>query len=646
MGGTSVGGMTVGRLAEFLLVEGVKRVIVTTDEPKRRRDLPRGVEVWDRARSIEAQELLSTVPGVTVLIHEQECAAEKRRKRKRGKAVDPPTRIFINERVCEGCGDCGEKSNCLSVQPVDTEFGRKTAIDQSSCNKDYTCVKGDCPSFLEVIPSTGRKSKRSVAPLEPGDLPDPPPASERTEFSLRLTGIGGTGIVTIAQIIAMAAGFDGWHVRGLDQTGMAQKGGPVISDLRLSIDQQETTNKLTDADCDLYLGCDILVAADPGNLAVAAPERTVAVVSETKVPTGEMVFNAKLPFPATRSLVERIGSRVRADALEVLDADAICEALLGSSQPANILLVGAAYQAGALPISADAIESAIDLNGVAVASNVQAFRRGRQAIADPERLAAAMINGRAAARPQDERTPRAATELIGLVRTGAESELRRLVEIRVPDLIAYQDARYARRYGELVERVRAAEATVLPGTERLANTVAQNLYKLMAYKDEAEVARLSLDPQLRAQLDAEFGAGARFVWKLHPPVFRALGLKRKISLGRWFGPGFRVLYATRRLRGTPLNPFGYGKVRRVERELVDEYVGVLEELIQELRTENHATAVELAGLPDLVRGYEEIKLRNVAVYRERLRELRGRVAEINASSGPREGTPASWTSSS
>lgn len=626
-GQTPVGALSVPGIVELLLAEGVHKVIVTTEDTSRYRKvkLPKGVKVFDRSRLLEAQEQLAKVSGVTVLLHDQECAAEKRRKRKRGKMTDPATRIFINERICEGCGDCGEKSNCLSVEPVNTEFGRKTKINQSSCNKDYTCVNGDCPSFLEVIPAD-QAPTANIEPLGPGDIPAPQRGAHRTDFGVRITGIGGTGVVTLAQVLATAASLDGWTVRGLDQTGMAQKGGPVVSDLRFTLTEEARSNKLASFDCDLYLGCDVLVAAAESNLVAADPQRTVGIVSSAVVPTGAMVVDAQVNFPALAELEARIAGRMRPAGLHVVDARSLTESLLGSSQTENTLLVGVAFQTGALPLSAESIENAIALNGVAVEANLQAFRRGRQAVADPEGLAkAAGGNTRRvrAVRRQKRRQHRADAVL---ARIAAEpgSELDRVLTARVPELIAYQNTRYAERYATVVERIRARESEVaVDGT--LASAVARNLFKLMAYKDEAEVARLSIDGQLQAALEEQFGPGARAAFKLHPPVFRALGVDHKITLGPWFKPVFRLLYATRHLRGTPFNPFGPGKVRRLERALVEEYVDVLNEIDRHLTATNYGTAIEIAELPDMVRGYEEIKMRNVTKYRERLAQLRTQV---------------------
>ncbi len=621
------GRMAVPELVRELVAEGVQRVIVTTGQPRRyrRAGLPRGVEVWHRDRLIEAQETLARLPGVTVLVHDQECATELRRKRRRGLAPDPAMRVMINERVCEGCGDCGRKSNCLSVQPVATEFGRKTQIDQSSCNKDYSCLDGDCPSFLTVIPGRGRARRVLAPPIEPGSLPGPA-AAAHLPHTTRITGIGGSGVVTLSQVLSMAAARAGLHVRALDQTGLAQKGGAVVSDIKIAGSPQELAHKAAAGECDLYLGCDLLVAADARSLAAADPARTVAVVSTAEVPTGKMVIDTGTAFPAAGHTLGRIREATRAQDAVFLDARGLAEVLLGDDQFANMLLAGAAYQAGALPVPAAAVEEAIELNGVKVAANLQAFRRGRQAVASPADLAATVagLRGTPGADPAITDEARA---LAGIVAAEPGSELARLTAIRVADLMAYQDAAYARRYAQTVEKVRRAEAGQAgPGTG-LAEAVARSLHKLMAYKDEYEVARLSLDPAAEAAVRARFGAGAKISYRLHPPALRALGMKRKIKLGPWSRPVLRLLAALRRLRGTRLDVFGHTAVRRAERQLITEYQQVMDQLITRLRPGNHALAVEIAALPGLVSGYEDIKLAAVARYRERLAELTGRLAQ-------------------
>ncbi|WP_344937019.1 indolepyruvate ferredoxin oxidoreductase family protein [Sphaerisporangium flaviroseum] len=632
-GQRAVGGMPVPEITRLLAAEGVRKIIVTTEDPARYRGvrLAPGAEVWHRDLLVQAQETLAAVDGVTVLVHDQECAAEKRRKRRRGQAVAPATRVVVNERVCEGCGDCGAKSNCLSVQPVDTEFGRKTRIHQASCNVDYSCLDGDCPSFLTVTPARGASRGGTAARVRDAESwareepPEPAARVPADRFAMKITGVGGTGVVTLAQIIAVAATLDGKHVRGLDQTGLAQKGGAVVSDLTITAEPVEQSNKIAERGCDLYLGADLLVAGDAANLAVASPERTIAVLSTAEVPTGRMVADPGLAFPEPDGVVRRVLARSRGEASVVLDAHALATRLLGDDQYVNLLLLGAAYQAGALPVSAASLERAIELNGVAVAANVRAFRLGRHAV---HGLPAAS-DPPAATPAEAATTPGAGAEaaggraraLIDLVKAEPGSELERLLTVRVPELIAYQDLRYAARYAEVVARVREAEAAVTDATT-LAEAVAWHLHKLMAYKDEYEVARLCLDPAVGAGVEERFGAGAKVRWRLHPPLLRALGMRRKISLGPWFRPAFRLLYAMRGLRDTPWDPFGRAQVRRVERELAGEYVAAVDECLAGLAPDTHALAVELATLPDLVRGYEQVKLASVARYRQRLAELR------------------------
>ncbi|MEU4895127.1 indolepyruvate ferredoxin oxidoreductase family protein [Streptomyces sp. NPDC044780] len=622
------GVLTIPQITRAMQAEGVRQIIVTTEDPRRyrRARLAPGVRVWHRDRLTEAQQTLARTEGVTLLIHDQECATELRRKRKRGLAPDPVQRVVINERVCEGCGDCGEKSNCLSVQPVPTEFGRKTRIDQSSCNKDFSCLAGDCPSFLTVVPSKGRAT-RPVADPVPAGLPKPAWVFSAERFTVRVTGVGGSGVVTLSQILGSAATIAGLPVRSLDQTGLAQKGGAVVSDIKIG---QAHANKAAERECDLYLGADVLVAADQRYLAVADPRRTVAVVSTSRVPTGAMVTDTSVGFPDEDALLGRIREATDATAMTALDARELSETLFGQDQYANLLLTGVAYQLGALPIPDSAIEEAITLNGTKAETNVQAFRRGRQFVADRPALEATLrsLRGEPAPPPPLDSTAR---ELLARVGAAEDTELARLLRIRVPDLIAYQNAGYARRYVENVERVRQAEAVAVPGATALAEAVAHNLHKLMAYKDEYEVARLSLDRANERAIRARFGEDARISYRLHPPVLRALGMRRKLELGPWFRPVFRALVAARRLRGTRLDPFGRAGIRRLERELIAEYESVITELARSVRSDTHALAVETAQLPDLVRGYEGVKLRTVAQYRSALEE---RMTRLRATGVP------------
>ncbi|WP_433733263.1 indolepyruvate ferredoxin oxidoreductase family protein [Nocardia sp. CA-129566] len=625
-GQQAVGAMAIPELTRMLTAEGVRRIIITTEDVRRYRRvrLAPTAQVWHRDRLVEAQRELSRVSGVTVLIHDQECATELRRKRKRGLAPDPARRVLINERLCEGCGDCGQRSNCLSVQPVDTEFGRKTAIDQSSCNKDYSCLAGDCPSFLTVVPNTKpQQVGRAMPPDLDADeisLPDTAFDLDNGTHTTRITGVGGTGVVTLSQVLTAAALEAGREVCTLDQTGLAQKGGAVVSDVKISAGPIEQGNKAALGECDLYLGCDLLVAADAKNLSATDPERTIAVVSSTKVPTGSMVVDPSARFPDADATTERIRAATRATRAVFVDARRLSESLFGTNQFANMFLTGVALQAGALPLPATAVERAIELNGVQVRQNLQAFRRGRQYVADPDAFATvlAALTGQAPAR-QLTAVERDMTAVVG---AASGTELERLVTTRIPDLIAYQSIGYARDYTEFVARVRAVEQQAVAGTE-LSEAVARHLYKLMAYKDEYEVARLSLEPAVDAAVHAQFGPGAKVSYRLHPPVLRALGVKNKLSLGPWFRSVFAVLRALKVLRGTPFDPFGYTRVRRVERALIGEYRAVIEGVLADLTDDSYPRAVELASLPDMIRGYEDIKLAAADRFRARVRELGG-----------------------
>jgi indolepyruvate ferredoxin oxidoreductase len=619
-GQDAAGALPIPALTRRLEAEGVTRIIITTDAPAKYKGmtLATNARVWHRDRLLEAQSELAATPGVTALIHDQQCAAEKRRLRKRGKLADPARRVYINERVCEGCGDCGKKSNCMSVQPLETEFGRKTQIHQSSCNKDYSCLLGDCPSFLTVEPAgPPMKGGRRVTPVDI-DLPEPALKVPADDFALHMMGIGGTGVVTVNQILGTAALLDGKHVRGLDQTGLSQKGGPVVSDLKISTRPIDLCNKVSAGGADLYLGFDLVVATDPGNLDKADPGRTVAVVSTSRIPTGQMVADPGVHFPELASLLMSIDRVTRKDPNVYVDAMAMAEALFGDHMATNPIMMGVAYQAGALPISAASIERAIRLNGVAVEMNLLAFRWGRTAVVDGKYVEAAVkrATGKAtqagALAPEDRQLVDAA---------GASGELLRLLEVRVPDLSQYQDATYARQYVEFVRHVAQEEQRKVPGRNGVSLAVARHLHKLMAYKDEYEVARLHLDPALRAEIEARWGGPVRLSWHLHPPLLRALGLRRKIRLGEWFTPVFRALRAMKGLRGGALDVFGHAPVRRVERQLIGEYRGLIETALARLGPANHDIAVAIAELPDDIRGYEEIKLEAVKRFRDLAAQL-------------------------
>ncbi len=623
-GGQAIEGqLSVPDLTRWLELEGVRRIIVTAEDTSRYKGVSLSpiAELRERGELLSSQLELAEVEGVTVLIHDQECAAELRRSRKRGNKPEPAERIWINERVCEGCGDCGEKSSCLSVLPVETEFGRKTQIHQASCNKDYSCLEGDCPSFLTVVP--GEKAKHEIPALTV-ELPEPELLVSDEDWAVRMMGIGGTGVVTVNQMLGMAALIDGLHVSGLDQTGLSQKGGPVVSDLRISREPLAASPKATAGSIDLYLGFDLLGAGSDKNLVTASPDRTVAVVSTSAVPTGRMVIDINERFPELAAQLDKIDAATRREHNLYLDAQRLSERLFDDHMMTNTLALGAAYQRGMLPVSREALEQAIRLNGAAVEKNLSAFAWGRAVVAVPDTV-------EEATRPPETVVPvrelsETERELVTLAINGDGGELRRLVELRIPELVAYQDAAYARRFAEVVRRVHVAEQERTPGHSELAEAVARQLFKLMAYKDEYEVARLHLDAVEQAKLHAEFGEDAKIWFNLHPPMLRSLGLDRKLKLGKWFLPSFRALYRARRLRGTKLDPFGHAEVRRVERALIGEYEEIVGEALAKLTPETHATVLDLFELPDVIRGYEEIKLRNVMMFRKRAEGISKRLA--------------------
>lgn len=660
------GQQDVPSVVRSLKEQGVSQVLITTDDLDRYRmaALPAGTEVWSRDRLDEAQRHLAEIPGTTVLIHDQRCAAESRRDRKRGRVPMPPQRVAINHRVCEGCGDCGQVSNCLSVQPIDTPFGRKTSIDQTTCNLDYSCLEGDCPSFVTITRRTprawdrllGRDQKALaeqpvVTNVHPaaayesrsGAPSDPVSRVPVDEFAMRITGIGGTGVVTVAQVVGTAAMLDGYHVRGLDQIGLSQKAGPVVSDLRLSRETPTSTNRLGEGQADLLLAFDQLVAASDKGLLTADPARTTVVGSTTGTPTGEMITHLEVELPTPEALAQKIGTKTRSDAQVWADAAAITEDLFGSATTANLFVVGMASQAGCLPISPAKIEAAIELNGVAVEMNREAFRWGRIQVADPARVDAARAASRDVppAEPAQSRSvPRSPRKTAArfsrldeaLCReiesvAGGDSEFSDACSRYADELVAWGDRSTAEEWLSLVGRAARVERRIAPGQSILARAVADQLYRLTAYKDEYEVARLLTDDEGMAAIREVAGANDRVAWKLHPPILRALGMRGKVSLGAWAAPLIRALAAGKGLRGTRFDLFGYAEVRRVERSLVREYRLGLESMLDRLEKEfgepaqaHLAQAIAIASLPDSVRGYEELKLARAEAYQSHFQD--------------------------
>ncbi len=614
------GALTVPQLTHKLMAEGVQRIIICAEEPgrHRKRSLASGTLLWHRDRLDEAQRVLREIPGVTVLIYDQHCAADARRQRKRGTLPPRTTRVIINEAVCEGCGDCGVKSNCLSVQPVETEFGRKTRIDQTSCNTDYSCLDGDCPSFITVEEPSGSTAKRP-APTPP-QVSDPVTRSLAETHDVFMAGIGGTGIVTVNQVLAMAAMRAGLEVHGLDQTGMSQKAGPVTSHLRFSRKAIEPSNRLTPGHADCILAFDLLAASNTPNLQYGDPGRTVTVASTSRTPTGDMVYDPTVTHPDEDQLLDRLSQASRE--LHHVDALAAATALFGSTAAANFLVVGAAYQAGALGLPADSVEEAIGINGVAVSTNVAAFRWGKIAIADPEAFA------RATAGLDKPQVPDLTLEEIAP--SDIAGEVRRLVEVRAPDLVRYQNITLARDYVREVERVWAAEHTACAGSTFFTEAVARSLYKLTAYKDEYEVAGLLTSSAAVTAAQREVPGATKLTFKLHPPALRRLGLSKKVGFGPRSHLALRLLARGKSLRGTALDPFGHAHVRKVERALHRHFVEQVHALTDELTPANLARAIEVATAPDLVRGYEHVKLRNVRAYLVRLEELGVDVGSLTA----------------
>jgi indolepyruvate ferredoxin oxidoreductase len=602
------GALSVPALTRKLHAERVAQIVVVSDEPKKhkgKKGFAPGVTVRHRDEMDAVQKELREVPGVTVLIYDQQCANEARRLRKRGKQEVRTTRVVIDEATCEGCGDCGVKSNCLSVQPVQTELGRKTRIDQTSCNTDYSCLLGDCPSFLTVsVAMSKKKPVRKAAPDAPAVL-DPVLATSADIF---LAGIGGTGIVTVNQLLATAglrSSLDTTGLSGLDQVGLSQKAGPVTSHLRVG--DRGPANRLGHGTADVLLAFDALVAADPKNLAVCSSDFTIAVVSTSETPTGTQIADPSVPQTDLAGQVRKI----RESVVKVFEIDALeaSEAIFGTTAPANLLLVGAAFQLGVLPFAAAAIEEAIELNGVAVAANIAAFRWGRVAVASPEEFAAVVT-------PAAVREPR----VFDLGTSPLAGETRRLTAVRAQLLLDHSGRKRALEYVSVVERAWNSERLLGSSTD-YSEAVARGVAHLWAYKDEYEVARLLTRPELLEEVQLQVPGATHVTYNLHPPALRALGMDRKLKLGAWSRPVLRATSRARFLRGTALDPFGRARVRVVERELVASHTAMVESLTSALSAESYAKAVVAAGASEMIRGFEEVKLRNVENYKELLAAL-------------------------
>ncbi len=590
-------------ISRQIAAEGVKPIVVVTDEPEKYPatvNWAPGVTIRHRDELDQVQRELRETEGVSALIYDQTCASEKRRRRKRNEYPDPAKRAVINEMVCEGCGDCSVKSNCLSVEPLETEFGRKRVINQSSCNKDFSCVKGFCPSFVTVEGGQlkrGKKASKGEAGADFPALPEPALPSLATPYGVLVTGIGGTGVITVGQILAMAAHLEGKGVSVLDMSGLAQKYGAVMSHVKLAerADQLHAA-RLGAGEAGLVVGCDLVVAASTDALEKMNPSRTRAVINATLAPTAAFVSNPDWQLPGS-DLSHDVAEACAKGSADFVPAAKLATALLGDSIATNMFMLGYAYQKGWVPLSSASLVRAIEINGVAVEFNKQAFEWGRRAAVDLERV-------RRVAEP---------AEVIPMSQHLSRN-LDELLERRVKLLTDYQDAKYAARYKALVERVRKLEADKVGGS-KLAEAVARYYAKLLAYKDEYEVARLYTDGEFMKKIEGMFEGDYKLVFHLAPPILAKpdprTGEPRKREFGPWTMSAFRVLAKLKGLRGTPLDLFGRSEERRTERALVREYEETIETLLGSLGKDNHALALKIASIPEEIRGYGHIKLKSI-----------------------------------
>lgn len=602
-GGQPVDGpVSVQAIAHSVRAEGVERIALVSDEPEKfmRSDFPAGTTI-DHRRDLDAiQRDLRTVPGVSVLIYEQTCATEKRRRRKRGTMADPKRFAFINDLVCEGCGDCSVESNCLSVEPKETPFGRKRKINLSNCNKDFSCLNGFCPSFVTV--EGGIRRRKSVADglyeEQAVRLPTPVLPDISTGYDLLTVGVGGTGVITVGAVITMAAHLEGKGASVLDFTGFAQKFGPVLSYIRLA----ETPTRLNqvridEGAADALIACDVVVASSP-KASGTYRGGTRAVVNTAEMPTGDIVRSRDATL-AVDMRIDAIERAVGADNLSTIDANAISENLFGDTVFANMIMLGAAWQGGLVPVSLGAVLRAIELNDVAVAANREAFAVGRLAGADPT------------------------FGQNGTQRTGSEETLNDLVERRAAFLTAYQNQAWAERYRKTVKDFHAAETA--HGTDVGTKAVARSLFKLMSYKDEYEVARLHMDRSFKDELDRHFESGYTLRYHLAPPGLTSgtdsRGRPNKREFGSWIRTPFRMLARMKGLRGTPFDVFGYTAERRMERDLIGWYENVVATLINVLGTAPSEQIAEIAAAPMRIRGFGPVKEQAAASVRDEVDEM-------------------------
>jgi indolepyruvate ferredoxin oxidoreductase len=616
-GGQPVDGIiSVPMIAQQMAAEGVKRIALVTEDLSRytdRSQLPASVSLHDRTEMDAVQRELREVEGLSVLIYDQTCAAEKRRRRKKGEYPDPDKRIFINEAVCEGCGDCGVQSNCTSILPKETEFGRKRTIDQSSCNKDYSCVKGFCPSFVTVEGGSLKKSRTGVSKENVDDgfgpLPEPALPACDAPYNILVNGIGGTGVITVGALMGMAAHLEGKGASVLDMTGMSQKNGSVTSHVKVAKSPAHLrAQRIATGEADLILGCDMLTSGAQDAISKMRPGRTMAVINLHQQPPGTFAQNPDWQYPVeeVRALIMESVGAPAVDSADFIDATRLATALMGDSIAANLFMLGYAWQKGRIPLSEAALLRAIELNGVAVASNQKSFLWGRRAAVDLKRV------------------EKVATPTQAIVVQMPQS-LDTIIKKRGAFLTAYQDSAYAATYEALVSRVRAVESAQGLGN-KLSTAVARYYAKLMAYKDEYEVARLYTDGRFVEQLKSQFEGEFSLKFKLAPPLFAkkdAKGHLMKAEFGSWMWSAFKLLARFKGLRGGAFDIFGYTQERKMERALIVEYREMIDSLLATLNADNLATAVELAQLPEQIRGFGHVKQQAVARFHSEKARLLG-----------------------
>ena len=606
-GGQPIGerseGHTTLQIAQSMRAEGAKRIAIVTDEPEKYEgaDLVADVNVYHRTLLDQVQREMREVKGCTVIIYDQTCATEKRRRRKRGTMVDPAVRVLINDLVCEGCGDCGVQSNCLSVEPLETEFGRKRTINQNTCNKDTSCLKGFCPSFVTVEGGQLKKKAKGVSRIALPEIELPLPTLPPTQhaWGTVVAGVGGTGVITIGQLLGMAAHIEGKGIVTQDSAGLAQKGGATWSHVLIADDQEAIrTTRVSMAAADLIIGCDPIVSAGKETLQRMLQGRTHVALNAYSTPTAAFVKNANWQNPAEQCAAD-IANAVGLEGLSAFDANRVSTQVLGDTIYINPMLLGFAWQKGWVPLGHEALIRAIELNDVAVAQNIAAFEWGRHCAHHWNVVEALLAPAQ-------------------VIQFHKPQGVDALVAKRVAFLTDYQNASYAKRYSDVVARVKVAEAAFHKTS--LSEAVARNLFKLMAYKDEYEVARLHTNTAFLQKIGDMFEGDYTVNYHLAPPIIAKTNEKGELQKQK-FGPlmltGFKLLKHFKMLRGTPLDIFGNTEEREMERALIGEYVASIDEVIAKLNADNHALALEIANLPDAIKGFGHVKARNVVAVRSK-----------------------------